>query len=93
MRRNLDAGGGLIMAEAVMMGLAPQLGRGAAHDAVHHACDIALAEGITLAAALARDSRIAALLDTGAIARLTDPAGYLGAAQSFTDAVLRRSGA
>ncbi|PWS36687.1 3-carboxy-cis,cis-muconate cycloisomerase [Falsiroseomonas bella] len=93
MRRNLDAGGGLIMAEAVMMGLAPHLGRGAAHDAVHHACDVALAEGVPLAAALARDSRIAKLLDADGITRLTDPAGYLGAAQSFTDAVLRRSGA
>jgi 3-carboxy-cis,cis-muconate cycloisomerase len=93
MRRNLDAGGGLIMAEAVMMGLAPHLGRGVAHDVVHHACDAALAEGITLAAALAREPRVAEVLDAPAIARLTDPASYLGAAGAFTDAVLARAAA
>ena len=42
MRRNLDSTGGLIMAEQVMMGLAPALGRGEAHHVVHHACDVAL---------------------------------------------------
>ena len=42
--RNLEATGGLIVAEAVMMGLAPQLGRGEAHHVVKHACDVALAE-------------------------------------------------
>ena len=46
MRRNLDLTGGLIVAEAVMMGLAPHLGRGEAHHVVKHACDVALAEGI-----------------------------------------------
>ena len=90
MRRNLEAGGGLIMAEAVMMGLAPHLGRAAAHDVVHHACDAALAEGIRLAEALAREPRVTGALDPAGIARLTDPAGYLGAAGTFTDAVLAR---
>lgn len=90
MRRNLDAGGGLIMSEAVMMGLAPHLGRGAAHDVVHHAVEVATAEGIHLRAALARDARVTAILDAEGIARLTDPAGYLGAAAAFTDAVLAR---
>jgi 3-carboxy-cis,cis-muconate cycloisomerase len=90
MRRNLDATGGLIVAEAVMMGLAGALGRGAAHEAVHHACDVALAERIPLAEALGRDARVIAALDAGQIARLTDPAGYLGAADAFLDAVLAR---
>jgi 3-carboxy-cis,cis-muconate cycloisomerase len=90
MRRNLDAGGGLVMAEAVMMGLAPRLGRGTAHEVVHHACDVAMAEGIHLAAALAREARVTEVLDEAGIARLTDPAGYLGAASAFVDAVLAR---
>ena len=55
MRRNLDATGGLIVAEAVMMGLAPKLGRGEAHHLVGHASDIAQREGIGLAAALMRE--------------------------------------
>ncbi|MFT8243506.1 3-carboxy-cis,cis-muconate cycloisomerase [Roseomonas sp. BN140053] len=92
MRRNLDSTGGLIVAEAVMMGLAPVLGRGAAHDAVHHACDVALAEGLPLAEALGRDDTVSSRLDPAAIARLTDPAGYLGSAGAFVDRVLARAG-
>jgi len=90
MRRNLDATGGLIMAEAVMMGLAPALGRGAAHDAVHHACDLALAEGVSLAEALGRDPVVAAALTPARISALTDPASYLGAAGAFVDRVLAK---
>jgi 3-carboxy-cis,cis-muconate cycloisomerase len=90
MRRNLDSTGGLIVAEAVMMGLAPALGRGEAHHVVHHACDLALEQGIPLAEALLRDPQVAAKLDRAAIERLTDPAGYLGAAEDFVDRVLAR---
>lgn len=91
MRRNLDATGGLIMAEAVMMGLAPQLGREAAHHAVKHACDIALSEGVELSDALAGESSVAEKLDRDAINRITDPASYLGSTQSFIDRVLARA--
>jgi len=90
MRRNLAATGGLIAAEQVMMGLAPLLGRSAAHDAVHHACDAALAEGIPLAEALARDTSVTAHLDAARIAELCAPEGYLGSAHAFTDRVLAR---
>ncbi len=38
MAANLDISRGLIVAEAVMMGLAPQLGRQEAHDVVYDAC-------------------------------------------------------
>ena len=93
MRRNLDLTGGLIVAEAVMMGLAPLLGRGEAHHAVNRACDAALAEGLPLADTLARDPAVAAQLDSAAIARLTDPAAYLGAAPLFVDRALARAGA
>jgi 3-carboxy-cis,cis-muconate cycloisomerase len=89
MRRNLDLTGGLIVAEAVMMGLAPQIGRGEAHHVVKHACDAALAERISLADALAREPAVAERLDRAAIERLTDPAHYLGSADAFVDRVLR----
>ena len=92
MRRNLDATGGLVVAEAVMMGLAPMLGRDAAHHAVKHACDRALAEGITLAAALAQEAEVSGKLDGDAVARLTDPANYLGSAGPFIDRVLADAG-
>ena len=88
MRRNLDLTGGLIVAEAVMMGLAPMLGRGEAHHVVKHACDIALTESIPLAQALARAPEVATKLDAAAIARLTDPAGYLGSTEAFIDRVI-----
>jgi 3-carboxy-cis,cis-muconate cycloisomerase len=91
MRRNLDATGGAIMAEAVMMGLAPKLGRDAAHHAVKHATDAALSTGATLSDALLQQPEITAHMDQAAIARLTDPASYLGAAQSFIDRVLTQA--
>lgn len=87
MRANLAAGGGTIMAEAVMMGLAPALGREAAHHAVKNACDRSLAEGCTLAAALAREPAVAQRLGAAEIAALIDPARYLGTAMTFTDRV------
>jgi len=90
MRRNLNSTGGLIVAEAVMMGLAPALGRGEAHHVVNHACDVALAEGIPLAEALLRDPGVAATLPRTEIERLTDPARYLGASGAFIDRVLSR---
>jgi len=92
MQKNLDSTGGLIVAEAVMMGLAPVLGRDAAHDVVHHACDIALAETVPLAEALARDPKVSERLSAAEIARLTDPANYLGVAGAFVDRVLARVG-
>ena len=93
MRANLDLTGGLIVAEAVMMGLAPVLGREAAHHAVKHACDRALAEGGTLADALAREPAVAARLDAAGIARLVDPARYLGSTASFIARVVARAAA
>ena len=88
MRANLDLTGGLIVAEAVMMGLAPLLGREAAHHVVKHACDRALSEGITLTAALGHEPAVVARLDATAIARLVDPARYLGSTGAFIDRVL-----
>jgi 3-carboxy-cis,cis-muconate cycloisomerase len=88
MRRNLDLTHGLIVAEAVMMGLAPHLGRAEAHHVVKHACDAALTEGIALADALAREPAVADKLDRAAIERLTDPARYLGSTSVFIDRVL-----
>ncbi len=88
MRRNLDLTGGLIVAEAVMMGLAPSLGREDAHHVVKHACDRALAEAMPLADALALEPTVTARLDAPAIAALCDPAAYLGSSDTFIDGVL-----
>jgi 3-carboxy-cis,cis-muconate cycloisomerase len=89
MRRNLDLTHGLIVSEAVMMGLAPHIGRGEAHHVVKHACDTALAESISLADALERESAVSGRLDRKLIEQLTEPAHYLGSADDFIDRVLR----
>jgi 3-carboxy-cis,cis-muconate cycloisomerase len=88
MRRNLGATGGMIVAEAVMMGLAPHLGREAAHHAVQQACDIALSEGISLADALMKQDQVTARINRAEVARLTDPAHYLGSSKTCIDRVL-----
>jgi 3-carboxy-cis,cis-muconate cycloisomerase len=93
MRRNLDVTGGLIMAEAVMMGLAPHLGRGEAHHVVQHACEVALRDGVSLLDALVCENKVTAQFDRDAIARLSDPARYLGSASAFIDRVLAAAGA
>jgi 3-carboxy-cis,cis-muconate cycloisomerase len=91
MRANLDLTHGLIVSEAVMMGLAPVLGRGEAHHVVKHACDVALMEHIPLADALERDPAVSSRLNRAAIETLIDPANYLGSAQSFIDRVIAAS--
>lgn len=93
MRANLDISRGLIVSEAVMMGLAPVLGRGEAHHVVKHACDVALVERISLADALERDPAVSSRLDRAAIERLIDPRNYLGAAGTFVDRFLAAASA
>jgi 3-carboxy-cis,cis-muconate cycloisomerase len=88
MRRNLDATNGLIMAEAFMMQLAPALGRDAAHHAVQAACGRALEQNRSLAEVLAEDEEVSAHLDRAALARIGDPANYLGEAGAVVDRVI-----
>jgi 3-carboxy-cis,cis-muconate cycloisomerase len=88
MAKNLDISRGLIVAEAVMMGLAPQLGRQEAHDVVYDACRHANQAHISLQEALMADSRITSRIDNDTIARLTSPANYLGLAPQMVDRVL-----
>jgi 3-carboxy-cis,cis-muconate cycloisomerase len=91
MAQNLDISRGLIVAEAVMMGLAPQIGRQEAHDVVYDACRLANEKGITLADALSADDRVSARIDRATIERLTSPQNYLGLAPEMVDRVLASS--
>src|SRR5215204_3211970 len=91
MRDNLDISRGLIVAEAVMMGLAADLGRQEAHDVVYDACRVANDKGMTLADALSADSRVSARIDRATIERLTSPKNYLGLAPEMVDRVLAAS--
>ena len=91
MAENLDISRGLIVAEAVMMGLAPDLGRQEAHDVVYDACRVANEKGMTLADALSADPRVSACIDRATIDRLTSPRNYLGLAPEMVDRVLASS--
>ncbi len=59
MRANLDITKGLIVSEAVMMGLGPHLGRQYAHDLVYDVCRKVVATGRPLAELLAENEEIA----------------------------------
>ena len=78
MRRNLDLGGGLIMAEAVMLNLGAAIGRQHAHDVVYDAAQAAFVEDRSFGELLAADPRVTAHLDREAIAALLDPTAYTG---------------
>lgn len=93
MRRNLGLSKGLIVAEAVMMGLAPAMGRQQAHDVVYDACRTVNEHGGTLAEALSALPAVTAHFDRTAIDRLTDPANYLGLAPEMVDRALASSAA
>jgi 3-carboxy-cis,cis-muconate cycloisomerase len=88
MRANLDMTGGLVLAEAVMMALAPHLGRDRAHDAVEALCRAAASGELSFAELLSRDSDVATHLEPAEIARLLDPLNYTGLAESAVDSVL-----
>eukprot|EP00611_Tribonema_gayanum_P024363 TRINITY_DN5355_c0_g1_i2.p2 TRINITY_DN5355_c0_g1~~TRINITY_DN5355_c0_g1_i2.p2 ORF type:complete len:327 (+),score=94.31 TRINITY_DN5355_c0_g1_i2:73-1053(+) len=93
MRRNLGISRGLIVAEAVMMGLAPAIGRQQAHDVVYDACRVVNEQGGSLADALAALPAVTAHFDRAAIDRLTDPSNYLGLAPVMVDRALASSAA
>ena len=88
MRRVLDTTKGLIVAEAVMMGLAPTLGRQVAHDVVYDCCREALTGDTGFVDALMAKPEIADALSREEVEKLADPANYLGAAPEMARAVV-----
>jgi 3-carboxy-cis,cis-muconate cycloisomerase len=90
MRRNIDLTGGLVMSEAVMMGLGPYLGREYAHDLVYDLCRDAATQDRPLIDVLAENAEITKHLDREALERLLDPAHYLGQSGVMVDRVLAR---
>src|SRR3954452_14194582 len=73
MRANLDLGGGLIMAEAVMLDLGAAIGRQHAHDVVYDAAQAAFVEGKSFSDLLTADARLTPHMDPKAIGKLLDP--------------------
>ncbi len=88
MRANLDITNGLIMSEAVMMGLGAMMGRDTAHHVVGDIGREALKKGQPLIDALAENKEIARYADRKKLEELMDPANYLGVASEMVDRVL-----
>jgi 3-carboxy-cis,cis-muconate cycloisomerase len=92
MRANLDLTRGMIVSEAVMMGLAPHLGRQRAHDLVYDICRKVAASGEPLVDLLAQDADISRHLTRAQLEKMCDPGAYLGLAGEMVDKVLAREG-
>lgn len=92
MAKNLGMTHGLIVAEAVMMGLAPHTGRNAAHDFVYDACRTAIEQDRPLYDVLLEVPDVVGPLGADTLRALTDPGNYLGAAQAMVDRVLAARG-
>ena len=88
MRANMDLTRGLIVSEAVMMGLAPALGRQAAHDLVYEACRIATDERRALLDVLLDMPEVTAKLGRDELAQLCEPGNYVGEAPEMVDRLL-----
>ena len=89
MRENLDITNGLIMSEAVMMGLGAAMGRNKAHDVVYDLCREVVKSGRPLIDLLAEDKEISKHADRNKLEQLVDPANYLGVAGEMVDRVLK----
>jgi len=92
MRENLDITKGLIMSEAVMMGLGPKMGRNYAHDVVYDVCREVVETGRPLIDLLAENAEIRKHIDRKGLEKLVDPANYLGVAGDMVDRVLAMRG-
>jgi 3-carboxy-cis,cis-muconate cycloisomerase len=88
MRANLDATGGLIMAEAVAMALAEKIGKSDAHHLIEAASKTAVRDRKHLRDVLMQDANITAQLGAKEITELFEPMAYQGASQELIDRLL-----
>jgi 3-carboxy-cis,cis-muconate cycloisomerase len=90
MMRNIEMTGGLVMSEAVMMGLGPYIGREFAHDLVYDLCRESLAKKTPLLELLAAHPQIQPHVGRAELQRMLDPANYLGQSGVMVDRVLAK---
>jgi len=88
MRANLDLTKGLVVSEAVMMGLGPALGRQRAHDLVYDICREVIAGKGSFLDLLADHPEISPHMGREQLAGFLDPANYCGLAGEMVDRVL-----
>jgi 3-carboxy-cis,cis-muconate cycloisomerase len=92
MRRNIDMTRGLVMSEAVMMGLGSFVGREHAHDLVYDICREALKQQRPLLDLLCENAQIMKHVTREQLAAMCDPANYLGQSGVMVDRVLATMG-
>jgi 3-carboxy-cis,cis-muconate cycloisomerase len=88
MKQNLEQGGGYIMAESVMMRLAPYIGRLAAHELVSAAASKGRENSTSLREALLEDKKICMYLNEKDIDNCLNPLSYTGCTQQMIDDVI-----
>jgi 3-carboxy-cis,cis-muconate cycloisomerase len=88
MHANLDSSAGLVMAEALTMTLASQIGRTEAFRLVRQAVERAQSTRCDLREAALADERVRTALTALEIDEALDPPSYLGSAEVFIDRAL-----
>ena len=91
MQRNIEMTQGLIMAEAVMMALAPKMGRLNAHHLVEKACKQAVAEQSHLQDIVSSFAEVKQHFSADELTHIFKPESYLGNIQDQIDAVLKEA--
>ena len=89
MRDNIGITKGLLMSEAVMMGLGAAIGRNRAHDVVYDICREVVKTGRPLVDLLAEDKEISKHAGREQLEKMVDPTNYLGVAGEMVDRVLK----
>ena len=88
MRANLNLTRGFIVSEAVMMGLAPVMGRDKAHDVIYELVHDPASQGKNLAERLLQRKDVTQSMSEDEIRKFTDPSNYFGFAQMMVDRLL-----
>jgi 3-carboxy-cis,cis-muconate cycloisomerase len=86
MRANLDASGGEVMAEALLLRLRPRLAD--ASDVVQQCLADARQRGVTFRQAVADDEQVSGALSAAEVDEAFEPRNWLGSASAFIDRAL-----
>ena len=88
MKENINKTNGLIVAEAVMMALAPHIGRQIAHDLVYDCCRGSIKNNIPFIDILLKDKEVSNIFNRNDLLKIVDPANYLGAGPAMARRLL-----
>ena len=88
MKENIYKTNGLIVAESVMMALAPKMGRQIAHDLVYDCCRESIKNKISFINILLKNKEISKFFNEQDLLKMIDPSNYLGAAPTMAQRLL-----